>query len=81
MYTTSTYRLYTNNAFDNGYEARAVVDTSMLEAARNAASEREKLTADGMSRADAVALLTGDDAFSAWLEAFRKDMAAALEQK
>ncbi len=81
VYTTSTYRLYTNNAFDNGYEARTVVENSMMEAARAAAKERERLTADGMSRADAIALLTGDEAFSAWLAAFRKDMAEALEQK
>lgn len=76
---TSTYRLYTNDAFDNGYEARLVVDTSMAEAAEDALREVEQLVEGGMDRQAAIELTTGDDAFAEWLEDFRKEMAAALK--
>ena len=76
---TSTYRLYTNNAFDNGYEARQVVDTSMAEAAERAQREVEDLVDAGMEREAAIELMTGDDAFARWLEDFRKEMNTALK--
>ena len=75
---TSTYHLYTNNAFDNGYQARLVVDSSMADAAERAQREVEKLVDEGMDRQTAIELLTGDDAFAEWLEDFRKEMNAVL---
>lgn len=75
---TSTYRLYTNNAFDNGYEARQVVDTSMANAASEAKRQLEELVAAGMDRQQAIEALTGDEAFAQWLEQFRSEMAEAL---
>lgn len=75
---TSSYRLYTNNAFDNGYEARLVVDTSMAEAAAEAKEMADELAAQGMDRSEAVARLTGDEAFAAWLEVFRAEMNEVL---
>ncbi len=76
---TSTYRLYTNNAFDNGYEARQVVDTSMAEAAEEALQTVERLVEEGMDRQVAIELMTGDDAFAEWLEDFGKEMATVLK--
>ena len=77
---TSTYRLYTNNAFDHGYEARLVVDTSMAEAAKEAAKGvRDLEEKQGMSRTEAVELMTGDAAFKAWLNDFCADMAQSLK--
>ena len=76
---TSMYRLYTNNAFDHGYEARQVVDTSMAEAARNAAIGVRELEKQGMARQEAVELLTGDAAFRAWLDSFCAEMAQTLK--
>lgn len=75
---TSTYRLYTNNAFDNGYEARQVVDTSMVEAAEHAKVELALLVEAGMSREEAIERLTGDEAFEAWLAKFKADMEQVL---
>lgn len=72
------YRLYTNNAFDNGYEARLVVDTSMVEEARQAAAQLKELVGGGMDRQQAVELLTGDEAFAAWLAEFRAEMEKAV---
>lgn len=76
---TSTYRLYTNNAFDNGYEARLVVDTSMAEEADWALLRLEELMDGGMERQAAIDLVTGDAAFAEWLAEFRGDMAEALK--
>lgn len=76
---TSRYRLYTNKAFPRGYEARTVVETSMTDAAKAAVTERERLLQLGMGRAEAVALLTGDRAFEAWLSTFREQLKAALQ--
>ncbi|MBP3635938.1 MAG: extracellular solute-binding protein [Clostridia bacterium] len=75
---TSTYRLYTNNAFDNGYEARQVVDTSMVEAAEHAKVELALLVEAGMAREEAIERLTGDEAFEAWLAKFKADMEQVL---
>ena len=74
----STYRLYTNKAFDNGYEARQVVDTSMVQKAQEAAVQLRELVQGGMDRQQAVKLLTGDEAFAAWLAEFRADMENAV---
>lgn len=74
----SSYRLYTNKAFDNGYEARQVVDTSMAKEAQEAAAQLRDLVQGGMDRQQAVELLTGDEAFAAWLAEFRADMENAI---
>ncbi|NLI20672.1 MAG: extracellular solute-binding protein [Clostridiales bacterium] len=74
--TTSGYRLYTNSAFRNGYEARQVVETSMRAAAETAVSQRDALVSGGTSRAAAIALLTGDEAFRSWLATFKAELAA-----
>jgi len=76
---TSSYRLYTNNAFDNGYEARQVVDASMAREAERALEQLGMLTEGGMDRQAALELLTGDEAFASWMESFRKDMMTALK--
>lgn len=75
---TTTYRLYTNDAFDRGYEARMVVDTSMQKAADEALAERRRRVAAGEDFALVVAELTGEDAFQRWLADFRADMELVL---
>jgi multiple sugar transport system substrate-binding protein len=73
-----SYRLYTNDAFDNGYEARQVVDTSMPRAAQMAVEQLNELVKDGMDRQQAIDMLTGDVAFALWLEEFCTDMQKAI---
>lgn len=77
---TGSYRLYTNNAFDNGYAARQVVDTSMANAAVEAKEMVDDLVSSGMSREEAAASVTGDEAFAQWLAQFRAEMDEALAQ-
>lgn len=77
---TSSYRLYTNNAFDNGYEARQVVDTSMANWAAEAKTRVDDLVKLGMDRTEAIAKETGDDAFNTWYAQFLADMEKALNR-
>ncbi len=74
----STYRLYTNSAFRNGYDARAVVEKSMSGAAEAALAQRDALIAQGMTRAEAIQTLTGDQAFADWLAGFQKALQTAV---
>ena len=76
---THSYTLYTNNAFSHGYEARKVVENHMADAADAAVQQRDELIADGMSREDAIAQLTGDEAFNEWLVSFKDALNASLE--
>ena len=72
---TTTYNLYTNSAFEHGYEARLVVENSIADAAKAALEQRDALIATGMSRDAAVAQLTDDATFETWFAGFK----AALE--
>lgn len=77
---TGNYRLYTNDAFEHGYEARKVVESSMTEAAGKAVETRDVLIRDGTPRAEAIASLTGDAAFQTWLASFREALNAAVHE-
>lgn len=76
---TTHYQLYTNSAFAHGYNARKVVETSMTDAAKAAVAKRDDRIGQGMSRADAIASLTDDAAFEAWLTAFQTQLTAAVQ--
>ena len=78
MQITGNYDLYTNTAFENGNEVRSVIDRSMSSWAQNALAERDALVAGGVAWDDAVAMLTGDDAFEAWYAQFSLDLARAV---
>ncbi len=71
----TTYRLYTNDPFRGGVAARAVLESTLIDASRAALEERKALEQDGMTYADAVAVVTADDRFEAWYS----ETLAALE--
>lgn len=73
-----SYQLYTNKAFDNGVEARRLVENSMSQAAQQARDDYLVLTVGGMTGEEAVQRVAGDEAFNAWLAQFRTDMEAVL---
>ena len=75
----SQYTLYTNKAFEHGYEARLIVENSMQDAAKAAVAQRDLLMQKGMSRDEAIAQLTGDEAFSEWLASFEAQLSAAVQ--
>ncbi len=77
---TSSYRMYTNNAFEHGYEARHVLDTSMVIAADAALAKRIALQAEGSSYEEAVQAVTTDEAFETWLTQFMQELDTALKK-
>lgn len=72
------YTLYTNSAFAQGTEARAVLESSMPDWIDTALQQRDELVAAGGDWDEVIALLTGDEAFSAWFERLNQDMHEAL---
>ncbi len=69
---TSEQRLYTNQAFTGGTDARAVLENSLSgKAAADRAQVVSKMQA-GASRAEAVAEFNTQENFSAWLQTVRE---------
>lgn len=75
MGMTSDYEFYTSKAFENGYDARKVVDNHLRDKAAADRAAVLELMAAGTPRAEAVAQYNTDENFQAW----RKDFHAALE--
>lgn len=73
------YHIYTNDAFEHGYEARQVVENSMRDAVNTAIQLRDERIAQGEPRAQVIAELTGDQAFAQWLASFRAALSAAVQ--
>ncbi|WP_139653725.1 extracellular solute-binding protein [Raoultibacter phocaeensis] len=70
--------VYANAPFAGGVDARAVLETSMSDAA---IADREQVLAaiaSGESREEAVASLNTDERFEAWLESFTRELTATL---
>ncbi len=70
-----SYTLYTNKAFESGYDARKVVENSMMDQVNADLIQIEELVASGMPRAEAAAQFTTEEHFDEWLNSFT----AALE--
>ncbi len=77
---TSTYQLYTNNAFEHGFDARQVLESSMTRAASDALAQRQALQSTGMSYEEALLQVLTDEAFGAWLASLKADMQKALQE-
>lgn len=76
----SEYELYTNKPFINGYDARTVLDTTLLDAAKAAQEERLELQAQGLSYAEAAARVTDESRFEEWYETTKAALEQALAQ-
>lgn len=75
---TREYRLYANAPFDNGVEARRLVENSMADAAKLARQQYLLLMEEDMDSKQAVQQTTGDEAFARWLTEFRRAMAGII---
>lgn len=75
---TADYTLYTNTAFAQGTEARAVLESSMPDWIASALQQRDELVAAGGDWDEVLAQLTGDEAFDAWYERLTQDMHQVL---
>lgn len=72
--------MYTSKAFKGGTEARAVLEDSMMNKAKEDLAAMESLISQGLSRADAVARFDTDENFEAWFSAFDKELREAAAE-
>lgn len=68
------YHLYTNKAFENGTDARAVVNNSLQNKANDDLATIEELVAGGMPRSQAVERFATEENFEQWVAEFRSDL-------
>ena len=65
-----THELYTSKAFDNGAAVRKVLEYNLADKAAADRELVEQRLAEGQTRQQATADLTGDAAFGEWLAQF-----------
>lgn len=74
--TTVTHKLYTNQAFDGGTEARKVLEFSLSDKANADAASVQQLVDGGMSRKDAAAQINTPQNFESWLAQLKQELDA-----
>lgn len=77
---TTGYQMYTNKAFTYGYEARKVLENTLLDAAQEASAQRLALMEGGASYEQAVAQVNTDEAFETWYQATDTALKQAVGQ-
>ena len=65
---TTGYHMYTNKPFAYGYEAREVLESTLLNAAKAANERRLALMAGGAAYPQAVSMVCTDEAFESWYQ-------------
>ena len=61
-------RFYTPKCFENGYATRKILDYDLSDKAAEDKEKVDEMVAGGMSRAEAAARFTTDEAFEQWYE-------------
>lgn len=74
MEMSKTYHFYTNEAFDNAYEFREIVEDSMTNFANTDLDIINALVRSGEDRQKALKPFLDDDHFELWLDAFENDL-------
>ena len=75
-----TYQFYTSKPFDNGTEARAVMENHMVDRALADKAAVEAQIAQGVSRREALAPYLSDENFDAWFQDFSKALRQVVGQ-
>jgi multiple sugar transport system substrate-binding protein len=76
--TVNEYELYTSKAFENGTNARAVLENSMIDKAKADRDAIVELMAGEMSREEAIAQYDTDENFDAWFAQLKEDLDEAV---
>ncbi len=71
---------YTPKCFENGYATRKILDYDLSDKAAEDKAKVDEMVAGGMSRAEATALFTTDEAFEQWYEQWNTKLEAAAYQ-
>lgn len=74
----SEYRFYSNPPFEGSYEMRQFIDEYMKTEVDRALMEIEEMTAEGMTREEAEAIVTDEMHFQAWYEGWNEHTAKLL---
>ena len=77
---TQDYTFYTSKAFKNGFDARNIVEYSMMDQANADLEQIQNLMSQGSSRADAVARYNTDENFENWLNSFETALNQAIDK-
>ena len=73
------YTLYTNKAFENGTNARNVLEYCMTDRAQADLEQIQALVDGGMTRKEAAAQFTTEESFQSWLEEFRGKLEESIQ--
>ena len=76
---TQGYELFTTKAFENGLDARNVVEASMKEQASGDYAAICELIAGGVDRNAAIAQYTTDENFNAWYDRFVEELQNTIQ--
>lgn len=76
MEMTKDYQLYTTKPFENGTEARTLVENAMLNKLEEDSAKVEQLVTTGLSRQEAAAQYTTDENFEQWFQKLSDDLQA-----
>lgn len=68
---------YTTKNFDNGYNTRRILESSLLDVAMENKSAIDKAVASGMERSEAIALYSTDQVFEEWYKSFAEALKSA----
>lgn len=72
-------KMYTNKAFENGTQARAVLENSLAGRAKADLEAIQKLMSAGASKKEAVAKYDTEENFALWYDSFRKELLATQQ--
>ena len=73
------YTLYTNKAFENGTNARNVLESCMTDRAQADLEQIQALVDGGMTRKEAAAQFTTEESFQSWLKEFRGKLEESIQ--
>ncbi|MEG0493452.1 MAG: extracellular solute-binding protein [Clostridia bacterium] len=76
----NSYELYTNKPYQNGDATRKILETDLLDAAKQGLEKRIHLQSTGMSYQDAVAQCTSNEYLELWLSQTQTALESALAQ-
>lgn len=74
-----TYTMYTNKAFENGTDARSILENSMSDLAQSDLKKIQVMVASGMNKADAVAQFDTEKNFQQWYQSIKESLLALAE--
>lgn len=77
LQNANTVKSYTSRNFDNGYQTRKVLDSSLADRAAQDKKAIDDAVAAGSDREEVLAEYTSDESFEEWYQSFCDDLEKA----